>query len=302
MSPTCPRCGYDLTGVASSWTNRCPLTGTCSECGLEFTWRDLWRGEAWGPAWSFEHAVRHRARRLFCTILMTFRPRRFWSSLRMEHWTNTPRFLFAACAGLVLVTLTLMGFLFVIPLLDQLWYANTPFFSWRKPIESAVLPWTFTDAPPPLGVRPSTIVAVFATFLIPASFVVLPTSLRRAKVISDHLWRALAYSLVPVALYLAIEKAGGTLAESATSIEYKWFGSHILWQTVFARWYRLALPFAPITLVVLYQFLWWSAFTGHYLRLPHARSVAAAMIVIAWGLSLLLGLFLIGTDLVMSTV
>ncbi|MFG0304904.1 MAG: hypothetical protein ACF8Q5_01680 [Phycisphaerales bacterium JB040] len=35
----CPYCRYDLSGIASSWTDRCPLRGVCSECGTALEWR-----------------------------------------------------------------------------------------------------------------------------------------------------------------------------------------------------------------------------------------------------------------------
>lgn len=37
----CPRCGYDLHGTIDTWTDACPLTGVCSECGLEFIWSEI---------------------------------------------------------------------------------------------------------------------------------------------------------------------------------------------------------------------------------------------------------------------
>ena len=34
----CPRCGYDLRGAIATWTEQCPLHGTCAGCGLQFAW------------------------------------------------------------------------------------------------------------------------------------------------------------------------------------------------------------------------------------------------------------------------
>lgn len=75
----CPRCGYDLQGQVAAWFPRgdssgdlvrvehaaldpaslpegarCPLEGTCSECGLTFEWRAIFRAELFGPAWFIE--------------------------------------------------------------------------------------------------------------------------------------------------------------------------------------------------------------------------------------------------------
>ena len=37
----CPRCGYDLTGVTSTWNTSCPLQCTCTECGFEIDLSEL---------------------------------------------------------------------------------------------------------------------------------------------------------------------------------------------------------------------------------------------------------------------
>lgn len=61
----CPRCGYDLQGQVAAWhpalaegemreAAKCPLTGTCSECGLAFQWRAIFRPDLYGPVWFIE--------------------------------------------------------------------------------------------------------------------------------------------------------------------------------------------------------------------------------------------------------
>ncbi len=37
----CPRCDYDLRGLASTWRDRCPLASVCSECGLLVEWSEV---------------------------------------------------------------------------------------------------------------------------------------------------------------------------------------------------------------------------------------------------------------------
>lgn len=41
MSAPCPVCGYDLSGIPSSWTDRCPVEGVCSECGEAVRWGEV---------------------------------------------------------------------------------------------------------------------------------------------------------------------------------------------------------------------------------------------------------------------
>jgi len=85
MAPTCPRCGYDLIGVAKSWTDRCPLDGTCSECGLEYRWVDVMRPERHTLPGYFEHARWLAPLCFFRTLLWTLRPARFWQRVELHH-------------------------------------------------------------------------------------------------------------------------------------------------------------------------------------------------------------------------
>jgi hypothetical protein len=54
-APACPRCGYDLSAATFGWSESCPLDGRCSECGLEFGWREIFRPDTM-PWWWIEGA------------------------------------------------------------------------------------------------------------------------------------------------------------------------------------------------------------------------------------------------------
>lgn len=57
--PCCPRCAYDLSGETGRWSDRCPIAGTCPECGLELSWREVFAiRDEWGSevGWYAEHA------------------------------------------------------------------------------------------------------------------------------------------------------------------------------------------------------------------------------------------------------
>ncbi|MCZ6834723.1 MAG: hypothetical protein O7G85_03020 [Planctomycetota bacterium] len=83
----CPRCGYDLRGAIETWKNFSPLGGTCAECGLEFDWAELLSSKIRKPRWNVEYT---RSIIVFpittlATMAMSFRPARFWSSMKMTH-------------------------------------------------------------------------------------------------------------------------------------------------------------------------------------------------------------------------
>lgn len=82
----CLRCGYDLRGVMESWTNSCPLDGTCSECGLKWEWAELISPTRRLPRWNIELSSRPWSPRVFLrTLFMQLSPWIAWRELRMEH-------------------------------------------------------------------------------------------------------------------------------------------------------------------------------------------------------------------------
>lgn len=83
----CPRCGYDQRGTPATWTDSCPLNGTCAECGLLFAWSQVLQPHKFEPRWCVEFAPRRWRVPAACvkTFLQSFRPWRFWSQLKMSH-------------------------------------------------------------------------------------------------------------------------------------------------------------------------------------------------------------------------
>lgn len=221
-APRCPRCGYDQSGAASSWTESCPLEGTCPECGLWFEWVEIYRPLLRAPRWSFEHAESGHARALFTTALRVQRPWRFWRSLRMEHPVVPPRLALltlvgtlaahAALGACVLIlrcaldavqaftfspTMRQRGLVFADSLKESaeaIWPAGD-WVAWRGA-------WVMRDAVhvrlPDLRefVSPHAGLALAASMLLPLTFLLLHVSLKRAKVRADHVARAAAYGVV----------------------------------------------------------------------------------------------------------
>lgn len=86
---TCPRCGYDLAGAVDAWTDRCPVSGTCPECGTVSPWRDVFDPSRVEIRWLVEHARSWRALvfRSAPTLWRMALPWVFWS--RVDVRTHT---------------------------------------------------------------------------------------------------------------------------------------------------------------------------------------------------------------------
>ncbi len=253
-TPACPRCGYDLSGQVAPWGGRvlekddeprrhegheagarevgdgaaCPVVGTCSECGLEFLWRDLLvprfqkvKGfyEHARSAWNFSALTRTRT---WCLI-----PWVFWGIVKLHHEVRWKRVAWAAV--ITLLTLHMlhgaveaariagMGlgqaqysrvfrnygrgssaltvpreFVlcrgFVWPLLD-IGFDPGPQWNW-SPGNTAVMPVTVR-----IG-RTWPILVAFPTLVLayPLCFGVLPFTRRMAKLRAEHVLRATAWS------------------------------------------------------------------------------------------------------------
>lgn len=77
-TPTCPKCGYDLSGAVRSWTDRCPTKGVCSECGLEFNWGVLLLPLMHGTIELLDSATRPNVHCLLHSVLRCYRPWKLW--------------------------------------------------------------------------------------------------------------------------------------------------------------------------------------------------------------------------------
>lgn len=81
----CPRCGYDQRGAVATWSDSCPLEGTCTECGLVFDWSEVLQPHKHRPEWCVEYAEKLATapKVAIRTYLLSFRPWRFWKALTM---------------------------------------------------------------------------------------------------------------------------------------------------------------------------------------------------------------------------
>lgn len=109
----CPRCGYDQAGIAASWKDRCPLAGTCSECGLLFAWADVFVPPRCVGFVEHASAVKEFVDWGFRTFLGVWMPRRFWTRVKLEHPVRLRSamvwFVCAAAIGYLVVPLAWRG-------------------------------------------------------------------------------------------------------------------------------------------------------------------------------------------------
>jgi len=106
--PACPRCGYDVRGSMTTWTESCPVQGTCTECGLEFEWGRVLQPGRFAPLWCVEFEPRRSRipRASLRTLMRSFRPWRFWSQVQMSHDVRPGRILaYLGCLVLSLLVL-----------------------------------------------------------------------------------------------------------------------------------------------------------------------------------------------------
>jgi hypothetical protein len=294
-APTCPRCGYDQSGVIASWAASCPLAGTCSECGLPFTWRDVLSERYRNEARLFENADLNLARSFRITLLRSLAPWRLWRWIRMENPIKRWRLvLFTAlavpivhaAAGLTPLVTALLG---VLP--PRYWGSGWVWMPRDTPLAALrFAAWPFTDnsvrdawSPVWSTVHPLALAALLTFVLMPLSFLLLPVSLRRAKVRRAHLVRIAVYALplwillcdLPVLSMACIEIAG----EASTELGWRWDRSAALDFIATNRWRYL------LAATVLLLALWWWQAAKHYLKLPHTLLVALLMAALSAALA-----------------
>ena len=105
---SCPRCGYDLHGLVKSWKHECPLSGVCSECGLEFEWGELLSPYHTVARWCVEysHGWGFVGSSFKTLLLILLSPARFWRELKMVHttrWIGIPAIILPAAVILYLI-------------------------------------------------------------------------------------------------------------------------------------------------------------------------------------------------------
>lgn len=290
----CPRCGYDLTGLITSWSSSCPIRGTCTECGLEQWWGDTLNPARRIPAWSFEHAHRRLPLALISTALRTLIPGRFWSAMRME-FPFVPARLAALCLGGCLMPY--IGFaigyaIWEIGLSVVTGYGGP--FAWLRNSDSVF----FVAWPRSLlgSVTPGELIyyqwrhmplvtwwILLAAILMPLLFLLLPQTLRTARVRPRHRIRIWLYGLPSLLAIICVPLVVSDALDGIQLLRWRttyFSGSAIDWDSLQQFMWENSGT-AEALLGCLWLLLWWSLACSRYLRLPRAWWIAIALLAIS---------------------
>ncbi len=266
-----------------TWKELCPLDGTCSECGLGFAWADVMSPGRVFPRWSFEHARGVSVRRGVGTFFRTFSPGRFWMHMRLEALIKPRRLILFALVVVLLAYLAITVMWGVNGYVAGLapWMKTAPWAGTRVPggfvgppwgiaIEAALRPFgrggnPYTYIPPPIAAPAAAF--VLWCLLIPIPFLLLGTSMRRARCRRAHLWRAWVYFL-PTPAVMVLASAAFWTAGYIESTR----GSGMIYSIMDATW-LLCVP------VMAWCVWWWYVLVSRYLRLEHPKSVTSLLLL-----------------------
>ncbi len=295
----CPRCGYDLRGETARWAFQCPVRGVCSECGYDFDWFTLLSPRFAPPPGFFEADPRFAT--LLRTLRKSLRPREFWSWVHMGYPVHVVR---ATIAGVVAM---LSCYLVLATIAATLWILAPLFTIWLAPAQPAVVSQMLSADAPPISVRvvsmygpavtstwKSTIqsvsirwagfsalqrMMVAATILLPFSFSLLPTTMRRARVRPRHLARIFAYGLLWLPFGIMLPRVILAMLQSFTMVlglcGFSFAGSSNTEQTLTSV-LRLASRHTDSACMLVIFFatgLWWARACEGYLKIAHSRAV-----------------------------
>jgi hypothetical protein len=272
-----------------SWVESCPLEGRCTECGLEIEYRFVLNPALWARWRFFESALSRPVRAWWETMWRAGWPRRFWVWVRMFHRVSYARMIGGAVAAMVCWYATIAAFwvtLIVLPGAMTAAFLGTRatsrvFEMWVAALADVCLvpSWSVYDAYSDDGrgsPGPLVLWGAVTVCLVPLAFLALPYTLRRAKVRRVHLVRIAAWGMVTPALV-----ALSAVSLSRAALEWVSFGGGQdigppVLDVYFARESEIVFG-----VVIVWVWWWWATACGLYLKLPRAKTVALAMVVMA---------------------
>lgn len=284
---SCPRCGYDQSGVIASWKDACSLEGTCSECGLGFRWGEVLNPALTVPRWSFEHARERFLNHAGRTLVRGFVPTLLWRGMRMAHPVRVGRLTVLLLALIIGVHAVL-----AVGSAGVAWYGWGAYAavhpSWIQYVDpvavvrSALL-WPYGKGPfyassfLRLGLtHPLLHLVLLWVVLAPLPFLLLGETFSRCRVRRVHLWRGWVYSLTAPATAVLL-RGVDSLVMNVRSLPTlpDLYGFELL-----AGW--IIEPFWAVpVLVAAWLGVWWALFVRDYLRLPQAMLTAMLMLLIS---------------------
>lgn len=250
------------------------MEGVCSECGLEFSWRDVCNPAYQRSTSTFEHARRRQTRSLLVTVALLHAPWRLWRRLLMVHWVVPRRLaLFAALGlGVTSVACSMILVLLILATHAPAWARGKSWaWDWRY-----ARYWLGYDFDGGATVLASTgVLAIWA--LTPLLFVLVSRSLREARVRPGHLARVLAYS-TPLLAWPVLVGAAAILAGlmvEVWDVDAFGMGDRALRRTLIG-WGPMIGALAAGVIVAA----WWSIALRRYLRMRHGVAVGVLLTLI----------------------
>jgi hypothetical protein len=294
---SCPRCGYDQSGVVASWDTadppRCPLRTICSECGHTLDWSVVSHPARQDLPWCVEHAPSHPEllRRALPTLVRVLLIVPYWRAVGVD--TRVRLRPLVTWTLLVLLATLLFSALAIAagPLYDWLFF-GTPLANSGELLGAAPLApqfWLY-QAPNAAGGRSFAIdtnhnaltflvLPIVVTCSWPLLLACLPFTRRLAKLRGAHIGRAWIASLALIAVVHA----------SARGVALPLAAWGVLWDYEIA--YVLAVGPGLWALISA----WWSVAIIIGWRLKHARATAILLGIAALLLGLVIGVSALGS-------
>lgn len=311
----CPRCGYDQAGVLATWDGEgsCPMSGLCSECGLEFLWRDVLNPLYWREETVYEQAEAHLVRAFVRTWWLACRPWKLWKKVTMVQPLRPDRLKRVLLFGTLGAHIAGCVLLMVVFAASSGALVGWPSGKWRyHPVKAEVIHAALPvlgesidslDRWPGFanwGFAGQELVAMLSLLtpvvLMPLTWLLVPTTLERCGVLKRHLVRIWVYTVVPLGAVLTAPMAVLLMAWTALGLLFptgRWGGWPEVRGTAFGavveemieeRWrWMPRLVWAWLVLCQGWAF-------KRYLKLPRAWFVAVMLSVVTGLAMVVIGL------------
>lgn len=285
-TPRCPRCGYDQSGLAATWTSSCPLAATCTECGYEFD-----PGDAFNPTrrrlpWLCEHAKRRwLALATLRTLATLLWPPAFWKRVRPEHPVRARRLVALPLAIFCVMPLLVIILRFgesVAVMRTNYWgggrgapqpWSDAVTSGWRAFVDEARAGGLTNIIPDFVPIGPALAYMMFVWLPVSAAFLALPSAWWGTRLRGSHLLRIIAYALTPVIVIYILLSLGSICVQGYATTYYLSAAGQRGWPhprdiPTFRTLMRLTVG----ALFFVWPALYWLAALGTGYRLPRARA------------------------------
>lgn len=245
--------------------------------------------------------MKQHIRALVRTVLLSLRPWRLWTTMKMEHEVHAGRLV-----GLALIGTPLSYILITAPPIF-LYLAHYAFERFANSFPAATYgtswrgnPWTaLRQMFVPFGFgthagsywgpywssrfNPATAMGPMLWLVMPLTFLLLPATLRRARVKRSHLWRIWAYSLVLAPLPILSWGLPAFLVGCEDRLNPNRWSAPSVGLSFRATLDWLCNQTIPLylTIVAGASALFWGFAASRYLKLPRAWAVAIVMAILA---------------------